>query len=237
MSDSLQPHELQHARLPCRSSSPRVCPSSCPLHRWCHLAISSSDASFSFCPQSFPASGTFPISQLFISGDQNTGASALTSILPTSIQSWFPLRLTGLISFLSKGLSGVFSSSTVWMHQFFGALTSLWSSSHNPMWPLGRPKPWLYGPLLAEWCHCFSTQSRFVPFSAVIYSTWAPSTTSKSMPIMLVSDPHLVPNQWVFNSAAHNAWKDFHIAVIRAKPAIFLTKKKLFWGLQFTHSW
>ena len=153
MSDSLQPHELQHVRLPCPSSSPRVCPGSCPLHWWCHPAISFSDASFSFCPQSFPASGSFPISQLFASGDQNTGASASTSILPMSIQSWFPLRLTGLISFLSKGLSAVFSSTIFWRHQFFDALPSLRSISHNHMWPPGK----LYGPLLAEWCHCFST--------------------------------------------------------------------------------
>ena len=109
MSDSLQPHGLQCTRPPCPSPSPEVCPSSCPLHWWCHLAIWSSDALFS-CPQSFPTSGTFPISRLFTSDDQNTGASA-SAVLPTSIQGWFPLRLTGLISLLSKGLSGVFSSS------------------------------------------------------------------------------------------------------------------------------
>ena len=98
-SDSLKPHGLQHTRPPCLSPSPKVCPSSCPF-MWCHLAISSSDALFSFCPQSFPASRTFPVSQLFASDDQNTGASA--SVLPMSIQSWFPSRLTGLI-LLSKG--------------------------------------------------------------------------------------------------------------------------------------
>ena len=93
---------------------------------------------FSFCPQSFPASGTFPMSWLFASDNQNTGVSASASILPMSIQGWFPLRLTSLISFLSKGLSGVFSSTTVRRHQFFGTLP-LWSSSHNCAWPLGRP--------------------------------------------------------------------------------------------------
>ena len=93
-------------------------------------------ALFSFCLQSFPASGTFPMSSWFISDDQNTGAS--TSVLPMSIQGWYPLRLTGLISWLSRVLSGVFSSTTVWRHQFFGTLPSLWSSSHNCMWPLGR---------------------------------------------------------------------------------------------------
>ena len=106
-------------------------PSAWPLHRWCHPAILSSDALFSFCPHSFQASGAFQVSQLFTSDDQNTGASASASVFPMSIQGWFPLRLTGLISLLSKGLSRVFSSTTVWRHQFFGILPSLWSSSHN----------------------------------------------------------------------------------------------------------
>ena len=101
MSDSLCPHGLQHTRPPWPSPSPGSCPSSCPLHQWCHPAISSSDAPF-LCPQSFPASGTSPMSQLFTSDDQNTGASALESVLQTSIQSWFPLRLTGLMSLLFK---------------------------------------------------------------------------------------------------------------------------------------
>ena len=115
-SNSLWPHGLQH---PCPSPSPDVCPSSCQLHQRCHPAISSSDILFCFCSQSFPASGTFPISQLFSSGDQNTGASA--SVIPMNIQGWSPLRLTGLI-LLSKGLSEVFSNTTVWRHQFFGGL-------------------------------------------------------------------------------------------------------------------
>ena len=97
----------------------RICQSPCPLHRWKHSGISFSDALFSFCPQSFPASGIFPVSRLFTSHDQNTGASASASVLPVNIQSWSPLRLTGLISLLSKGLSGVFSSTTVKRHQFF----------------------------------------------------------------------------------------------------------------------
>ena len=103
LSNSLQPHGLQHARPPCPCPSPKVCPNSCPLHRWCHPTISFSDALFSFCLQSFPASGTFPMSWLFTSDDQNTGASASASVLPMSIQGWFPLRLTDLISWLSKG--------------------------------------------------------------------------------------------------------------------------------------
>ena len=135
----LWPHGLPHARPPCPSPSPEVCPSSCPLHWWCHSVISSSDALFSFCPQSFPKSGTFPMSHLFTSDDQNTGASASASVLPVNIQCWSPLRLTGLISLLSRALLGVFSSTTFQRHQFFRVLPSLQSSSHNCTWPLGRP--------------------------------------------------------------------------------------------------
>ena len=145
MSNSLQPHVLQHARPSCPSPSPKVCPSSCPFHRWCHPAFLSSDALFSFCPQYFPASGSFSLSWLFVSYDQNTVTSALASVLPASIQVWFPLRLTGLISLVSKRPSGVFSSTTVQRHKFFGILPSLWSSSYNCTWPLERPLPWSNG--------------------------------------------------------------------------------------------
>ena len=103
MSDCSQPHGLQHARLPCPSLSPRVCSNSCPLSQWCHPTISSSVVPFSSCPQSFPASGSFPMSQLFPSGGQSIGASASTSVLPMNIQGWFPLGWSGLISLLSKG--------------------------------------------------------------------------------------------------------------------------------------
>ena len=147
MSDSSWPHGLQHVRLACPSPSPRVCPSSCPLHQWCHPTISSSAALFSFCLQSFPASESFPMSRLFPSGRQSIGASTSASVLPMSIQGWFPPKLTGLISLLSKGLSRVFSSTTVWKHQFFVALPSSWSSYHNPMWLLERPQARLYWPL------------------------------------------------------------------------------------------
>ena len=138
VSKSLHPHGLQHTSLPFPSPSPGVCPSSCLLHWWCCPAISSSDTCFSFCPRSFPASGTFPVTHLFTSDDQNTGASALASVLPVNIQDWFPLGFPlGLISLLSKGLSGVFSSTIVWRHQFFDILPSLQSRSHNHTWPLG----------------------------------------------------------------------------------------------------
>ena len=118
MSNSLLIHGLQHARLPYPSPSPQVCSNSFPLSRWCHPTISSSLASFSSCPQSFPASGSFQMSQLFTSGDQSVGASA--SLLPMNIQSWFPLGLTSLIFLQSKALSRVFSNTTVQKHQFFG---------------------------------------------------------------------------------------------------------------------
>ena len=147
---SLWPNGLQHASSPCPSPSPRVCPSSRSLHCWCCPGISSSDALFSFSSQSFPSSGTFPTSQLFTLDGQNTGTSASTLVFPVNIQGWSPLRLTDLISLLSTELSGVFSSTTVWRHQFFDILPSLQSSSHNCMWPLGGPEPWLYRPLSAE---------------------------------------------------------------------------------------
>ena len=113
---TLQPHGLQHAWLPCPSLSPGVCSNSCPSSQWCYLTISSSVAPFSSCPRSFPASGSFPMSQLFTSGGQSIGALASASVLPMNIQDWFPLGLTGWISFQSKGLSRVFFNTTVWKH-------------------------------------------------------------------------------------------------------------------------
>ena len=120
VSDSLPPRWLQHARLPCPSLSPGACSDSRPLSQWCHPAISSSVTSFSSCPRSFPASGSFSVSWLFLLGGRSIGASASASVLPMNIQSWFLLGLTGLISLQFKGLSRVFSSLTVWKHQFFG---------------------------------------------------------------------------------------------------------------------
>ena len=125
VSNSLQPHELQHARPPCPSPIPRVYLNSCPLSQWCHPTISSSVIPFSSCPQSFPASWSFQISQLFSSGGQNIGVSASTSISPMNTQDWSPLRWTDWLSLLSKGLSRVFSNTTVQKHQFFGAQLSL----------------------------------------------------------------------------------------------------------------
>ena len=121
VSNSLRPHESQHARPPCPSPTPGVHPNSCSLSRWCHPAISSSVIPFSSCPQSLPASGSFPMSQLFIWGGQSIGVSASASVLTMNTQDWSPLGWTGWISLESKGLSRVFSNTTVQKHQFFGA--------------------------------------------------------------------------------------------------------------------
>ena len=136
---TLWPHGLQHTRLPCPSPTPGACSNSCPSSEWCHPTISSSVTSFSSCPQSFPASGSFPMCWLFASGGQNIGVSASTSVLPMNIKGWLPLGLTGLISLHPKGLSRVFSSNPVWKHQFFSAHPSLWSSSHIHTWLLEKP--------------------------------------------------------------------------------------------------
>ena len=139
VSDSLWPHGLQHARLPCPSPTSGVYSQSCPLSQWCHPTISSSVVPFSSRPQSFPASGSFPVSQFFSSGGQNIGVSASASIFPMNIQDWFPLGLTALISLQSKGLSKVFSITTVQKHQFFSTQLSLWSYSQIHTRPLEKP--------------------------------------------------------------------------------------------------
>ena len=126
MSNSLRPHWLQHARPPCPSPTLRIYSNSCPLSRWCHPTISFSVVPFSFHLQSFPASGSFQMSQFFTSGGQNIGVSASASVLPMNIQGWFPLGLTGMISLLSRGLSRVFSSTTLQKHQFFSTQLSLY---------------------------------------------------------------------------------------------------------------
>ena len=139
VSGSLRPHELQHARPPCPSPTPRVHPNSCPSSRWYHPAISSSVIPFSSCPQFLPASEYFPMSQPFAWGGQSTGVSALASFLPKKPQGWSPSEWTGWISLQSKGLSRVFSNITVQKHQFFGAQPSSQSNSHIHTWPLEKP--------------------------------------------------------------------------------------------------
>ena len=127
VSDSLWSHGLKHFRPPCSSPTPRVYSNSCPFSWWCHPTISSSVVPFSSCLQSFPASGSFPMSQLFASGGQRIGVSVSASVLPLNIQDWFPLGWTGWISLLSKGLSRVFSNATVQKHQFLAACSFLYN--------------------------------------------------------------------------------------------------------------
>ena len=136
MSDSLQPHELQHARPPCPSPTSGVYSDSRPSSEWCHPAISSSGIPFSSCPQSLPASKSLPMSQLFTWGGQSTGASALASFLPKKSQGWSPSKWTDWISLQSKELTRVFSNTTVQKHQFFGIQLSSQSNSHIHTWPL-----------------------------------------------------------------------------------------------------
>ena len=139
VSNSSRPHELQHARPPCPSPAPGVHSDSRPSSQWCHPAISSSVVPFSSCPQSLPASKSFPMSQLFTWGGQRTGVSALASFLPKKSQGWSPSEWTGWISLQFKGLSRVFSNITVQKHQFFGAQPSSQSTSHIHTWPQEKP--------------------------------------------------------------------------------------------------
>ena len=139
VSDSLQPHESQHTRPSCPLLTPGVHTDSRPFSQWCHPAISSSVVPFCSCPQSLPASESFPMSQLFAWGDQRTGVSALASFLPKKSQGWSPLGRTGWISLQSKGLSRVFSNTTVQKHQFFSTQLSSQSNSHIHTWPLEKP--------------------------------------------------------------------------------------------------
>ena len=148
VSDSFQPHGLQHTRILWPSSSPRTHSNSSLSSQWCHPTILSSVIPFPFCLQSFPASGAFPMSQLFASEGQGVGASASASVLPVNIQDGFPLGLTGWLSLLSKGLSRVsrvFSNTTVQKHQFFSAQLSLYSNSHIHTWLLEKLQLWLDG--------------------------------------------------------------------------------------------
>ena len=139
VSDSLRPHGLLHARLPCPSPTPEACSNSCPFWWWCYPTISSCVIPFFSCLQSFPASGSFQMSHFFASGGQSIEVSASTSVFLMNIQDWLPLGWTGWISLKSKGLSRAFSNTTVQKHQFFGAQLSLWSNSHICTWLLEKP--------------------------------------------------------------------------------------------------
>ena len=152
MSDSLQTHGLQHARVPCPSPTRGACSNSCPLSPWCHPTLSSFVIPLLLLPSVFLAYGPFQMSQFFTSGDQSIGVLASALVLPMNIQGLFPLGLTGLISLLSKELLRVFYSTTVWKYQFFGTQPSVWSNSHIHTWLLEKPQLWLYGSLSAKWC-------------------------------------------------------------------------------------
>ena len=135
VSDSLQPHESQHARPPCPSPTPGVHPNSCASSQWCHPAIASSVVPFSSCPQSLPASGCFSMNECFAWVGQSTGVSASASVLPMNTQDWSPVQCTSWISLQSKELSRVFSNTTVQKHQFFGTQLSSQSNTHIHTWP------------------------------------------------------------------------------------------------------
>ena len=181
VSDSLWPHGPQHARLPYPSPTPRTCSDSCPSSWWCHPTTSSSVVPFSSCLQSFPASGSFQMSQLFTSGGQTTGASASALVLPMNIQDWFPLGLTGWISVQSNGLSRVFSNTTVQKHQFFCAQLSLIVQLSHPYMTTGTTialaRRTFVGKLMSL---LFNTLSRlviaFLPRSRCLLISWLQST-------------------------------------------------------------
>ena len=139
MSNTLQLLGQQHTRVPCPSLFLGVCWNPCPLHQWCHPTILSPFVPFSTCLPSFPALGAFPLSCLFTSGDQSTGASASSSVLPRKIQGWFPLGLTFFICLWSKGLTTIFSRTAVQEHQLFSTQPYLWSNFHTGTWLLGKP--------------------------------------------------------------------------------------------------
>ena len=157
MSNSLRFHGLQHNTPPITNSQSLLKLS--PLSWWCHPIISSCVTPFSSCPQSFPASRSFPMSQLFASGGQSIGTSASTSGLPMNIQDWFSLGLTGLISLQSKGLSKVFSSTTIQKHQFSGTQPSLWKNSHICTWLLEKAIAFTIWTFVGKWYLCFLMHS------------------------------------------------------------------------------
>ena len=179
MSYSLQRHGPQNAKPPYLSVSPGVCSNSCPFSQWCHPSTSFSATLFFFYFQSFPASASFPMSQLFTLGGQSIGASVSASVLPMNIQGWFSLGLTGLVSLQSNGFSRVFSSPTVQKQQFFSTQPSLWSNSHIPTWLLEKPQLWLYG-------HSYHAISQ----TYVVFA-WEASSSSLS-----TSHHDEIPNGW-----------------------------------------
>ena len=212
MSNSLRPHEPQHTRPPCPSPTPRVYPNSCLLSRWCHPTISSSVIPCSSCPQSFPASGSFQMSQLFASGSQSIGVSASTSVLPMSTQDWSLLGWTGWISLQSKGLSRVFSNTAVQKHQIFCAAFFIVQLSH-PYMTTGKTialTRWTFvGKVIAL---LFNMLSRliitFLPRSKCLLILWLQSPSAvilefkKYILPLFPLFPHLLP--WSDGTGCHD---------------------------------
>ena len=204
MSDSLRPHGLQHARTPCPSPTPRVYSNSCPLSRWCHPTVSSSVIPFSSRLQSFPASGSFPMSQFFISGSQSVEVSASASILAMTILDWFPLGLTHLITLQTKGLSRVFSNTTVQKHQFFDSFlyTPTLISIHD-YWKIHRFD------LLAVMSLLFNTLSRFVITflwrSKHLLISWLQSSSS------VILEPPKIVSHCFHCFPIYLQWRDGHL--------------------------
>ena len=205
ISNSLWPHGLLHIRLPCPSSSSRACSNSCPLSWWCHATILYSVIPFSSCLQSFPASGSFPMSQFFPSGGQRIGASASVSVLPVNIQGWFPLGLTDLISFLSKGLKSLLQyhsskASVLWHSAFFMVQLSY------PYMTIGKTVALTRQNFIGKVTSLlFKTLSRFVidflPRSKglLISWLWSPSAVileSKKIKSVSASTFYLFPMKW-----------------------------------------
>ena len=209
MSETLWPQhfELQHARPPCPSPTPRVYSSSCPLSQWCHPTIPSSVIPFSSCRQSFPASGPFQMSQFFASGGQSTGISASASVLPMNIQDWFPLGWTDWISLQSKGLSRVFSNTTVQKHKFFGAQPSSQSNSHIHTWLQEKTTAltrWtLVGKVMSLLLHILSSLViTFLPRSKCLLISWLQS------PSAVILEPKIIKSDTVHCFPICFPWSD-----------------------------
>ena len=206
MSDSLQPHGLQHSRLPFPSPTPRACSNSCPSSQWCHSTISSSVIPFSSCLQSFPASGSFPMSQFFASGGQSIGALALASVLPVSIQDWFPLGLTGWIPLQSKGLSRVFSNTTVQKHLFSGSAFFIVQLSH-PYVTTGKTIAYtrrtFFGKVMSLLLNMLSRLViTFLPRSKCLLISWLQS------PSAVILEPKKIKSATVSSFPVYFPWSD-----------------------------
>ena len=234
MSDSLWLHGLQHTMPPCPSPTPGVYSNSCPLSEWYHPTISSSVVPFSSCLQSFTASGSFPMSQFFASGGQSIRVSASASVLPMYIRDWFPLGLTGCISFLSKGLSGIFFNISVWKYQFFSAHPSLWS---NSMTTRKITALIIQNFVSKVKCLLFSMLSVFV-IAILSRSKCLLISQLQSLTVSVILEPKKIKSVTV--SPIHLSWSDgtkchgFHFfCMLSFKPAFSLSSftfiKRFFW--------